>query len=160
MIGASEFEIWVKKAYSQLAFYNFEHPGGCGVAITNQSSSPQVLIIAGKIIRAKDKEILVTDDEVLETCKELWGEPKIRFPEFAKKQPILTEINRENLEEVLELICDKRNTKREFSWIIYKVGDKMIKLGKYGIKVERKYLPYCSKDRIKNIMEQIMKDLK
>lgn len=123
MINASEFEAWAKRAYDKLAFYNFEHPDGVGVIVTNQSSTPQVLLMSGKILEVKgnnDANIIETTDNLFRICKNLWGEPKVPFPDYVQKQPDLTgKLGKIEITEFLELICDKGETKRDLSWNIY-----------------------------------------
>ena len=152
MIGSGEFVSWIKRAYKKVAFYNFEHPDGAGVMLTSDSSTPQVYILSEKIIEnlGSDFKILEFDEEVVEMCLRLWGEPGVPYPKTEKIKPNLgRDIGRKEVIEILELNCRPEIIQRGKDSTIYKVGETRVKIGLYGSQVEKHYIPYSSKIKTK-----------
>lgn len=152
---------WIKLAYPNVAFYNFEHPDGAGVMITSDSSTPQVYLVAEKIIEAlgsKDFTILDSDTKILKMCKRLWGDPKVAFPESTKKEPVLKHtMKRSEIEEILELHCNPEEVIRNNGVKLYKISGYLVRLGRYGLQVKSKYIPLSSKDKIKRALLELLR---
>lgn len=151
---------WIKSAYPNVAFYNFEHPDGDGVMITSNSSTPQVYLVSEKIIEVlgpEDFTILDSDAKILKTCKNLWGDPKVDFPKSTKRIPIIkNKLKRADIEEIIELYCNPEETIRKNKIKIYKIGGIIVKLGRYGLQIESKYIPLCSEDKINKTLLKLL----
>jgi 16S rRNA C967 or C1407 C5-methylase (RsmB/RsmF family) len=152
VISSEDFVSWVKRAYKKVAFYNFEHPDGAGVMLTSDSSTPQVYILSEKIIEnlGSDFKILEFDEEIVEMCLKLWGEPSVPYPMTKRMKPDLErDIGKKEVIEILELNCRPEVVRREKNSTIYKVGETRVKVGLYGFQVEKHYIPYSSKIKTK-----------
>ena len=151
---------WIKKAYPKVAFYNFEHPEGAGVFMTSDGSTPQVYVLDGRIMidNYSEAEILDSDDLIKETCSKLWGDPIIAFPEkHMRVFKIPKDLRRDEIAKIIELFCRPDSVSKVQKSIFYKIDHTRVRLSKYGLQIDSKYISLSSKEKIREALVKLLR---
>lgn len=175
-----QFLGWFKKAYPDIGFTEetkinyYKH---AYILSTGTSYEPYCTLVYNTtisnvgIITINNPEPITDDAQIVITCRNLFGEPKVIFQGIAdeviikEKQPIKKEINLNSREDILNFLNVELENKvcfeSEFGKIHIIDGPVLGSLGLSPSKEETyKFIPYSEKDKIKEIILNFINNFK